>query len=159
IEVSGVDTRHAIYNNVIIGKGGQTAFYCRNSSSTPSPVLNTSDVWSPQGLGFGGTGQDPTGLHGNISVDPLFMRNAFGDVAGDYHLAMASPAIDAGDNTAPQIPAADLDGNPRITDGNQDGNARIDMGSYEYNNRPPVADAGADQTVTADGSCRAIVTL
>ena len=102
IAVSGVDTRHVIYNNVIIGKGGQTAFYCRNSSSTPSPVLNTSDVFTPQGLAYGGTCLDQTGLRGNISADPLFARNAFGDVLGDYRLQMASPAIDAGDNAAPQ---------------------------------------------------------
>jgi hypothetical protein len=50
IDVSGVDTRHVIDNNVIIGKAGQTAFYCRNAGSTPSPALNTSDVFAPQGL-------------------------------------------------------------------------------------------------------------
>ena len=33
------------------------------------------------------------------------------------------------------------------------------MGVYEYTNQPPVADAGADQTVTADTSCRAVVAL
>jgi len=159
IEVSGVDTRHVIYNNVIIGKSGQTAFYCRNSSSTPSPVLNTSDVFTPQGLAYGGTCLDQTGLRGNISADPLFARNAFADVLGDYRLQTASPAIDAGDNAAPQLPAVDLDGNPRIADGNQDGDARVDIGAYEYNNQPPVANAGADHTVTADGSCNAIVAL
>ena len=132
IEVSGVDTRHVIYNNVIIGKAGQTALYCRNSSSTPSPLLNTSDVFAPQGLAYGGTCLDQTGLRGNISADPLFARNAFGDVLGDYRLRTASPAIDAGDNAAPQIPAADLDGTPRIADGNQDGDARVDIGAYEY---------------------------
>src|SRR6185503_6041082 len=46
IDVSGVDTRHVIANNVIIGKAGRTAFYCGNSGSTPSPVVNTSDVWT-----------------------------------------------------------------------------------------------------------------
>jgi serine protease len=159
IEVSGVDTRHVIYNNVIIGKEGQTAFYCRNSSATSSPLLNTSDVFTPHGLAYGGTCLDQTGLRGNLSADPLFARPAFGDVLGDYRLQMASPAIDAGDNAAPQIPAADLDGGPRIGDGDQDGDARVDLGAYEYSNQPPVANAGADQTVMADGSCRAIVAL
>ena len=159
IAVSGVDTRHLIYNNVIIGKAGQAALYCRNSSSTPSPLLNTSDVFTPQGLAYGGTCLDQTGLRGNISADPLFARNAFADVLGDYRLQTASPAIDAGDNAAPQLPAADLDGAPRIADGNQDGDARVDIGAYESANQPPVADAGADQTVTAGGSCRAIVAL
>jgi len=159
IDVSGADDRHVIANNVIIGKPGQTAFYCRNSSSTPSPVVSTSDVWTSQGFAFGGTCLDQTGLRGNISADPLFVRNAFADVAGDYHLQMASVAIDAGDNAAPQMAAADLDGNPRIADGNSDGDVRVDMGAYEYTNRAPVANAGADQTVTADGSCSAVVRL
>lgn len=159
IDASGVDTRHVIDNNVIIAKGAQTAFYCRNSSSTPSPALNTSNVWSPQGLAFGGSCLDQTGLRGNTSADPLFVRNAFADVLGDYRLQSASPAIDAADNSAPQLAAVDLDGNPRIADGNQDGDARVDMGAYEYTNQPPVADAGADQTVTADTSCRAVVAL
>jgi len=163
IEVSGVDTRHVIFNNVIIGKAGQTAFYCRNSSTTSSPVLNTSDVFSAQGLAYGGTCLDQTGQRGNISADPLFERNAFADVPGDYHLQMPSAAIDAGDNAAPQIPAADLDGNPRIADGNHDGDARVDLGAYEFTheftNQPPVADAGADRTVNADAGCRAIVAL
>ena len=161
IDVSGVDTRHVIGNNVIIGKAGQTAFYCRNAASTPSPALSTSDVFTPQGLAYGGTCLDQVGLRGNISADPFFARNAFGDVLGDYRLQMTSPAIDAGDNAAPQIPEADLDGNPRVADGNQDGDARVDMGAYEfeYTNQPPVAGAGTDRTVTADANCRAIVAL
>ena len=159
IDVSGGDDRHVIANNVIIGKAGQTAFYCRNSSSTPSPVVNTSDVWTNQGFAFGGTCLDQTGLRGNISADPLFVRNAFADVAGDYHLQMGSPAIDAGDNTTAQMAAADLDGSARVADGNGDGDARVDMGAYEYANQTPVANAGADQTVAADGSCSAVVRL
>jgi hypothetical protein len=159
IAVSGVDARHLIYNNVIIGSGGQTAFHCGNSSSTPSPVVNTSDVFTAQGLAYGGTCADQSGLRGNISADPLFARTAFGDVLGDYRLQMASPAIDAGDNAAPQIPAADLDGTARIGDGNQDGHAQVDLGAYEYSNQPPVARVGGDQTVAADAACRATVIL
>ena len=66
---------------------------------------------------------------------------------------MSSPAIDAGDNASPQLPAADLDGNARIANG------RVDMGTYEYSNHPPVADAGPDQTVTADARCLTAVVL
>ena len=131
IAVSGVDARHAIHNNVIVASGGQTAFYCSNSSSTPSPVVNTSDIFAPNGLAYGGTCLDQTGLRGNISADPLFAHNAFGDVLGDYRLRMDSPAIDAGDNAAPQLPAADLDGRLRIADGNHDGDARVDIGAYD----------------------------
>ena len=93
-------------------------------------MVSTSDVFAPNGLAYGGTCLDQTGLRGNISADPLFAHNAFGDVLGDYRLRMDSPAIDAGDNAAPQIPAADLDGRLRIADGNHDGDARVDIGAY-----------------------------
>jgi hypothetical protein len=159
ILVSGVDTRHQLYNNIIVGKAGQTAFFCRNSSTTPSPVVNSSDVFSPGGFAYGGTCIDQTGLRGNISADPLFLRPPFGDVAGDYHLQTASPAIDAGDNAAPQLPTTDLAGSERVADGNYDGDARVDMGAFEYRNQNPVADAGPDQIVTADATCLAAVAL
>ena len=159
IEVSGADARHVIVNNIIIGRGTQTAFHCSNSSATPSPVVSASDVFSPQGLAFGGTCVDQTGLRGNISEDPGFVRDAYGDVLGDYHLQMTSPAVDAGDNAAPAMPPVDLDGGARVVDGNQDGDARVDMGAFEYRNTPPVAAAGPDQTINAGSNCAATVTL
>jgi hypothetical protein len=161
IDVSGADTRHLIHNNILIGKAGQTAVYCRNSTGTPSPVVNTSDVFSPQGLAYGGTCVDQSGQRGNISVDPRFVQAPFGDVSGDYRLQSSSPVIDAGNNAAPQMPATDLDGNARIFDGNYDGDPRVDPGAYEYTstNTPPVANAGPDQTVTAGVTCFATVAL
>jgi hypothetical protein len=157
--VSGVDTRHVIYNNILVAKAGQTAWYCSNASSVPAPLVNSSDVYAPQGLAYGGTCLDQTGVRGNISVDAQFVRAPFGDVLGDYHLQNTSPAVDAGDNAAPQLPALDLDGQARSVDGNQDGTPRVDMGAYEYHNGAPIADAGPDQTVNAGASCLAGVTL
>jgi hypothetical protein len=159
IAFSGADGRHLIFNNLLIGKPGQPAVHCSNSSSTPSPVINTSDVFSAQSLPFSGTCADQTGVRGNISADPVFMREFLGDVPGDYHLQATSPALDAGDNAAPQIPVLDLDGAARIVDGDFDGTARVDMGAYEYFNAPPAAAAGPDQTVTANESCAAVVAL
>ena len=60
------------------------------------------------------------GLNGNISSDPLFLSAAI----NDFHLYLSSPAIDAGDNSAPNLPATDFDGNPRIA-------GTIDLGVYE----------------------------
>jgi len=62
---------------------------------------------------------DLTGINGNISEDPLFVSD------DDAHLqACDSPAINAGSNSAPQIPDTDLDGNTRIV-------CIVDMGAYE----------------------------
>jgi hypothetical protein len=65
--------------------------------------------------------------------DPLFIDAA----RGDYHLQGGSPVIDRGDNTAPALPATDLDGNPRII------NDVVDMGAYEYQGSMP-CDANGD---------------
>jgi hypothetical protein len=84
-----------------------------------------------------------TGINGNISTDPLFVDQS----NGDYRLLAGSPAIDAGDNFAPGISLADIDGNGRIADGDSDGTATIDMGAFEFGSGA-VADAGPDQSVT-----------
>jgi hypothetical protein len=91
------------------------------------------NIFSPQGTSYGGICIDQTGMNGNISADPLFVN----PLAGDYHLRPGSPSIDTGDNTAPNLPATDLDGNPRIKDGNGDGTSVIDMGAYEAEGLPP----------------------
>ena len=67
---------------------------------------------------------------GTVTADPLFV-----DPHGDYHLAVGSPAIDAGSNGA--VPAdltTDLDGTPR-NPGNPQGpwawRPHVDIGAYE----------------------------
>ncbi len=85
---------------------------------------------------------DQTGINGNISADPLFAD----EPAGDYRLLFDSPAVDAGDNTVPNLPATDIDGGVRIVDGDGDGVAVVDMGAFEFPG--VVADAGPDQTVS-----------
>src|SRR5439155_6610362 len=67
------------------------------------------------------------GTNGNISGDPLFL-----DASSNFHLQSGSPAIDAGSNSAPDLPSTDLDSNPRVVDGNGDGTATVDIGVYEF---------------------------
>ena len=50
----------------------------------------------------------------------------------DCHLSLGSPAIDAGDNTAPDLPVADLDGDLRLQDGDGNATAVVDMGMDEF---------------------------
>lgn len=59
---------------------------------------------------------------GNINLNPQFISSA------DYHLQNNSPCIDKGTNNPRRInlPATDLDGNPRID------NVIVDMGAYEF---------------------------
>ncbi|MBU0567281.1 choice-of-anchor D domain-containing protein [bacterium] len=58
----------------------------------------------------------------NLEGNPLFIDPA----NDDYHLQETSPAIDAGTNTAPNIPYTDFDGQNRMFNG------VVDIGADEY---------------------------
>ncbi len=70
----------------------------------------------------------PTNGIGNIEAEPVFMDPG----AGDYHLQLGSPGINAGLNQAWMAEATDLDGNARVRYG------MVDMGAFEYAG-PPLA--------------------
>jgi hypothetical protein len=74
------------------------------------PVVSHSDVMD------GYEGSD------NIEVNPLFVNLA----KHDFHLTSTSPCINVGDNTAPDLPDEDKDGDPRIS------HKIVDMGAYEF---------------------------
>jgi predicted outer membrane repeat protein len=99
-------------------------------------VVTYSDVWVCEPIWPG---------IGNINTDPCFTETGHWDVntvwvKGDYSLRHDSPCIDAGNATSYLLDSTDLNSNPRIV-------GQIDMGAYEFENNPPVADAGADQQV------------
>lgn len=83
---------------------------------------------------------------GNIDADPLFMDPD----NGDYHLESNSPCIDTGYNDAPNLPAHDFEGDPRVMDGNSDGMAIVDMGIDEAWGRTPDV-IYVDQDAARDG--------
>ena len=75
------------------------------------------DVWGNgrdgDTLDYHGLEDDPTGIDGNISADPIFGNPPH----GNFHLCLDSPCIDAGDPSASVPPK---------------GGRRIDMGAFEY---------------------------
>jgi hypothetical protein len=73
---------------------------------------------NPSGNVFGdGSSEGPH----DLDADPLYLDRA----AGDFRLRGASPMVDSGTNSAPQLPATDFAGNPRIVGGT------VDRGAFE----------------------------
>ena len=115
------------------GGGGM----CNNGSSNPTVtncilwgdiggeivdnyIFTTTVTYSDVQGGWGGTG--------NIDSDPCFVDAD----ANDWRLLPSSPCVDTGDNNAPNLPATDIAGKPRVADGDGDTNAVVDMGAYEF---------------------------
>jgi hypothetical protein len=130
------DVGPIVTNCTFVGNSG-SGMYNRNSST---PTVTNSLFWGNPGGSFTGGGLEIVtfsvveGGHagtGNIDAGPLFVDpvGPDGDPStpedGDYRLAVGSPGLDAGDNSAPNMPPTDLDGNPRILNGT------VDMGAYE----------------------------
>jgi len=110
-----------LYNNILKGVSGQTTVFCGGMNSSTPPQFFNNDVFAIGGLNYGGICSDQTGGNGNISSDPLFVKSP-----GNLQLQAGSPAINAGDNSAPDIPTKDKAGKPRIVGGT------IDMGAFEF---------------------------
>jgi hypothetical protein len=120
----GFDTNMAIQNNLVIGKLGQSAYFCQqfNGSTTPAVFANN-DVFGVGAAAISGNCTVTTGTNGNISSAPLFVDTS----VDNFHLQPTSPAIDAGKNTARiPFPPTDLDGNPRVF------HTTVDIGAFEY---------------------------
>jgi parallel beta-helix repeat protein len=124
VYITGYDDQAQFFNNLMIGASGTNAVYCDNQYDQTPPILTNNDAYSANGTGFQGTCSSESSLNGNISADPLFVNN--------YHLRDGSPAIDVGDNSAPNLPAIDRAGGQRIINGNDGPNAIVDVGAYEF---------------------------
>jgi hypothetical protein len=111
-----------IVNNLMIGKSGQTAYFCQQYNGTTIPaVFSYNDVFAAGAAGISGNCTFATGTNGNISIDPNFIKV----LANNFHLQSGSPVIDAGTNTASLL-TKDFDGFPRIQNG------IADIGAYEF---------------------------
>jgi len=116
----GFDNQVVFYNNLMIGLSGQNAVYCDGTCNSQPHAFTNNDAYSPNGSALLGTCASQTGQDGNISASPMFVGTS------NFELKSGSPAINAGDNSAPDIPARDLAGKTRIVGGT------IDIGAYEF---------------------------
>lgn len=104
-----------LYNDIVFDNSttatGDDIFIANNSAPSAEINLFNNDFGelcldAPSTCDFTTLGSHQGG---NIQEDPLFIDAA----AGDFRLGDGSPAIDSGDDAAPDLPATDHDGNPR----------------------------------------------
>ena len=117
----GFNTNVLIENNIIYAAGDNAALLCNPIYQDGPPIVEFNDAFN-QNVSYGDSCSGFGGTNGNISGDPKLVSVA----KGKYQLASGSPAINAGSNSAPDLPKKDLVGHPRIVGGT------IDMGAYEF---------------------------
>jgi hypothetical protein len=121
-----LDGNFDVYNNILKGELHSPAVFCATASA---PVFVANDVYPKHN--YGGVCPDMTGQNGNIAANAKFVSGK------DFHLTQGSPAIDSGNDDAPQLPNTDIEGHPRIADGDGDGVKQVDMGAFEAQPPPP----------------------
>ena len=122
--VGGFDNQVQFFNNIMVGISvtlTTSVVYCDGTYSQQPPTFTNNDAYS-SGSGLQGTCADQNLGNGNLSVDPQFVMW----MRSNFQLQSTSPVINAGTNSAPDLPSTDLAGNPRIVGG------VVDMGAYEY---------------------------
>jgi parallel beta-helix repeat protein len=135
VAVTDAPTPIPVYNNIIVGGGTLPAFACGGPSDTPNvaPELSHNDILVTGGdaVPVAGPCAGQMDSYGNISFDPLFASTNT-SAANPFQLQLQSPAVDAGDNNAPDLPSEDILSHPRIQNAKGLPSAIIDMGVYEY---------------------------
>ncbi|MGH9616314.1 MAG: choice-of-anchor Q domain-containing protein, partial [Acidobacteriaceae bacterium] len=121
IDIGSLAQLYTFTNNIVVAPTGQFAVFCETENGAVLPTLSYTDAYAPGGQAWGGTCNYGSQV-GNISVDPLFVNLSI----SNFHLQPGSPAIDAGSNSAPDLPSTDFDGHSRIFNGT------VDLGAYEY---------------------------
>jgi hypothetical protein len=128
LDVEGNLADYVISNNIMDGASSTHAeMTCSIVGPTP-PYIDHNIIYNAQGTAYDPIACTNAGSLYNPSVDPLFVATS----TFNFHLTAASPAIDHGDDSAPSLPALDLDGNPRVANATNQSQAIIDMGVYEF---------------------------
>jgi hypothetical protein len=127
IAATGLSSSTVVANNIIAATNvGTIAFDCVSGDISNPLNFHNNDVFSKQGAAYGGLCTNQTGSNGNISANPTLVTKS------NLRLKGGSPAIDAANNSAPNLPTTDYVGNPRIINGNGGPTAIVDMGAYEF---------------------------
>ncbi len=119
----------AIYNNGSRPQIANTIVWANNGITQVINLGGGAATFSHsivQGSGGSAAWNPIFGINGgnNLDVDPLLWSVS----NGDYHLRPGSPAIGAGENSAPELLPTDIDGESRIVDG------VVDIGADEFDN-------------------------
>ena len=119
VYASGFDDQVQFFNNLMVGPGKGSPVFCDSTSDKTPPTFTNNDAFSPKASGLQGTCSAQASTNGNISADPMFVSKT------NFQLKTGSPAINAGDNSVPDLPPLDLAGKTRVVGGD------IDLGAYE----------------------------
>jgi hypothetical protein len=122
VVADGFNTNVLLVNNIIFAPLDGTALLCNPAYQDGPPIVQNNDAFNTFGVSYGDSCAGMGGTQGNISGNPEFV--GLGMIP--YELQPTSPAINAGTNSAPDLPKKDLAGHPRIVGGT------IDIGAYEY---------------------------
>jgi hypothetical protein len=122
VVADGFNTNVLLVNNIIFAPVDGAALLCNPSYQDGPPIVQNNDAFNTLGVSYGDSCAGMDGTQGNISGNPEFV--GLGEIP--YELRPNSPAINAGTNSAPDLPRKDLAGHPRIVGGT------IDSGAYEY---------------------------
>jgi len=122
VVADGFNTNVLIVNNIIFAPVNGAALLCNPIYQDGPPVVQNNDAFNTLGVSYGDSCAGMDGTQGNISGNSEFVR--LGKIR--YELQPNSPAINAGTNSAPDLPKKDLAGHPRMVGGT------IDIGAYEY---------------------------
>lgn len=127
VHVTGTAGNVIVSSNLVVAAPGGVGLHCVATANPVQIAFDHNDVWAPGGVAYAGSCSDPTGMNGNLSVDP-----GLADLPGrDFHPLAGSPCVDAGDPQAFDPFGLDPDGIPWPLDGDWDGNLVVDIGAFE----------------------------